>query len=84
MIPSNGSCSGGRAIPERRTPVGKIAPSVGRERDCCGVFVSRVPKSMTKPLPSSMRSPNFTLSGSRPDELCKTSTFTRRLRISPK
>ena len=80
MIRCNGYCSEERATPAKRTQVGKTDPSVGRERDCCDVFASFVARSMIMPSRSCKRSPNFTLTGSRLDEPCKTSTFTGRFR----
>jgi hypothetical protein len=78
MIPSNGCFSVGRATREKRTRAGRTDRSAQRERGSFDVFANFAAQWMTKPSPSSMRLPNFTSKGSRPDELCKTSTFTRR------
>ena len=40
MTRCNGFCSGGRAIPARRTLAGVAAPSAGRERHCSAAFAS--------------------------------------------
>lgn len=80
MILCSGSCSGERAIRGKRTPAGKTDFSAPREKDYCAVFASLAARSTTKILLSYARSPNSILTGSRHDELCKTSTFTRRLR----
>jgi hypothetical protein len=38
MTRCNGFCSGGRAIPEKRTPAGIAAPSAQRREHCCAAF----------------------------------------------
>ena len=82
MTRFNGYFSGGRAIPEKRIPAGKTDPSARREKGCCDVFVIIAARSTTKRSPGFSHSPNSTLSGSCLNELCKTSTFTGRLRTT--
>ena len=48
MTLCNGYCSGGRAIPGKRTPAGKIDPFARRERRYCAVSASLAARSMTK------------------------------------
>jgi hypothetical protein len=67
MIRCNGSCSGRRATPAKKTPAGEIDPSAQRVRACSGVFAKLAAKSTTKPSFDCERSPNFIATGSRSD-----------------
>ena len=62
MIRCNGSCSGGRATPAKRTLAGRIDRSAPREKHCCGVFASIAARSIK------MRSPICRLSPTIIDE----------------
>ena len=83
MTRCSGCFSGDRAIPVKRTRVGKTDRSAEREMDCCDVFVTLAARPITKPSRSYTGSPIFILTGSHPHEHCKTSTFTGRLRTLP-
>ena len=83
MIRCNGSCSDGRANPAKRTRAGETGPSAPLEKDCCAVFANSVVRSTTMPSPSYERSLSSILIGSKVDDPCKPSTFTRRPRTRP-
>jgi hypothetical protein len=65
MIRSNGSCSGGRAIPAKRTPVGRIDRSAPREKHCCTACVSIAERSIKMHSPISRSSPTIITRSSR-------------------
>jgi len=78
MIPCNGCYSEGRAIREKRILVGKIDLSAPREMGCFDVFANFAASLLRKRSMNYRRYPSSTLRGRRPDDRCKTSTFTRR------
>ena len=79
MSRCNGSCSGGRAIPAKRTPVGETDPSAPHEKYCCAAFVSIAARSTKVHSPISRRFLSIMLMRSSRNEEGKTWTLPERL-----
>ena len=83
MIRCNGFCSGGRAIPARRTLDTGAAHSAGRRRRCCAAFANMPERSTSKLSADFGRSPIGTTTGAA-EMTARTWTFLERTKIGLK